>query len=222
MQHPIGIAYDEWNVWYRTRTGPAREHGLEEQYDLSDALAVALFLNIFIRHCRWVEMANIAQLVNVIAPIFTSPDGLFLQTIYHPLRLYADHIQAMALDPVVSSPMLELESHRAPATPSDRSWDVADLGPFPALDVSATRDADRHTLVVCVINRHPTEAIDATLDVVGGQARSTPRVWEVNGPSVSATNSFAEPDVVTVRERDGVTTPYAFPAHSLTVLEFRV
>ena len=68
--------------------------GVEERYNLSDALAVATYLNGFIRQCQVVRMANFAQLVNAIAPIFTNPHGLFLQTIYHPLRLYAEHTQA--------------------------------------------------------------------------------------------------------------------------------
>jgi alpha-N-arabinofuranosidase len=41
IAHPIGIAFDEWNVWYRARTPELRQAGIEEQYDLSDALAVA-------------------------------------------------------------------------------------------------------------------------------------------------------------------------------------
>src|SRR5207248_768190 len=54
IKHPIGIAFDEWGVWYRARSPETR---LEERYDLSDALAVATFLNVFIRHCRSVEIA---------------------------------------------------------------------------------------------------------------------------------------------------------------------
>jgi alpha-L-arabinofuranosidase len=60
---------------------------LEERYNLADALAVATFLNVFVRQCAVVRMANLAQLVNVIAPIVTSPQGLFRQTIFHPFRL---------------------------------------------------------------------------------------------------------------------------------------
>ncbi|HXW82599.1 MAG TPA: alpha-L-arabinofuranosidase C-terminal domain-containing protein, partial [Acidimicrobiales bacterium] len=60
------IAYDEWNVWFRTNGGT-----LAEVYNFSDALAVGLYLNIFVRNCAWVAMANLAQMVNVIAPIVT-------------------------------------------------------------------------------------------------------------------------------------------------------
>lgn len=51
-------------------------------------------------------------------------------------------------------------------------------------------------------------------------------VTEVNGPEVSATNSFAEPRLVDAREsrveRGGGRFDYEFPAHSITVLRFAV
>jgi alpha-N-arabinofuranosidase len=219
IRHPIGIAYDEWNVWYRTRTPDGRRGGLEEEYDLSDALAVACFLNVFVRHCRSVAMANMAQMVNVIAPVFTRSDGLFLQTIYHPLRLYAEHTQAVALEPLVSGPVLTLVPTRPVSTPSDREWDVADLGPFQALDVVATRDEERRTLTVAVTNRHPAEAIEASVEVAGADGWAAGRVYEVGGRSPADANSFAQPTRVAVTERSlEASEHYRFPPHSLTVL----
>ena len=41
---------------------------LEERYNLEDALVVATFLNSFLNHSHIVKIANMAQLVNVIAP----------------------------------------------------------------------------------------------------------------------------------------------------------
>ena len=67
---------------------------LEERYNLEDALVVATFLNSFINHAHIVKIANMAQLVNVIAPIFTSDKGMFLQTIYYPLQLFANNPSA--------------------------------------------------------------------------------------------------------------------------------
>jgi len=37
IDHPIHIAFDEWNVWYRTRSHEDRVGGVEERYNLSDA-----------------------------------------------------------------------------------------------------------------------------------------------------------------------------------------
>src|SRR5258707_6942232 len=147
IEHPISIAYDEWNVWNRQRSA---ESMLEEHYTLSDALAVSAYLNIFIRRSDAVKMANLAQLVNVIAPIVTSKEGLFLQTIYHPLRLYAEQMQEVVLGVHVESPEVILT--RANDL-SDWGQKIARLGPFQQLDVAATTNAGRNVLTLAVINR---------------------------------------------------------------------
>ncbi len=219
IKHPIGIAFDEWNVWYRTRDAAGRAGGLEEQYDLADALAVATFMNVFVRHCRSVEIANFAQMVNVIAPIFTRPDGMLLQTIYHPLRLYADHLQAVALDAFVESPTMDLPSEGV--EDRDRSWNIADLGPFAQLDVAATCDAAGAELCLTVVNRSRDQAISATIDVAG----RAPQGWTahvVDGPEPSSRNSFDQPNVVGVGERPLPAGDVTFAPHSLTVLRGRL
>ena len=48
--------------------GKFAPHLIEEEYNLEDALVVAGFLNSFIRHADVLKIANIAQIVNVIAP----------------------------------------------------------------------------------------------------------------------------------------------------------
>src|SRR5260370_28732617 len=148
IDHPIYVAYDEWNVWFRERSASS---GLEERYTLADALAVATFLNIFIRHCHTVRMANLAQLVNVIAPIFTNREGLFLQSIYHPMKLYAEHAQEFTLDVSVDSDTHDLREDKDKEV---ASWPhrIADLGPFKLLDVTATCDMNGHELMVAVVN----------------------------------------------------------------------
>jgi alpha-N-arabinofuranosidase len=218
IDHQIGIAYDEWNVWYRTRrTRELRNKGLEEQYDLADALAVATFLNIFVRHCRSVELANYAQMVNVIAPIFTRPGGMVLQTVYHPLRLYAEYTQAVALDAFVDSPALD---------PAGVSAEVRDLGPFQALDVAATGDGDGREVCISVVNRHRDQAITTRIDLHGRAFDGPFVVHEVNASDVSATNSFEQPGLVGVQSRQletaGDRVEHTFPAHSLTVIRGRL
>jgi alpha-N-arabinofuranosidase len=217
IEHPIGIAFDEWGVWYRAR---GHETRLEERYDLSDALAVATFLNVFIRHRRSVEIANYAQMVNVIAPIFTNPDGLFLQTIYHPLRLYAEHMQAVALDPLVESPKHDLTSEDPEGT--NRSWKVSDMGPFDLLDVTATCDQEDRELCIAVVNRSVDQAMPTGIEVLGRTLNGELTAHEVNGPGPSTINSFDQPDAVTVRTKtipaSGGRLEYTFPPHSLTLL----
>ncbi len=117
--HPIYIAFDEWNTWYRARSGTTEfeiaKTGLEEHYNFEDALATGMFLNSFIRHANIVKMANLAQLVNVIAPIFTSKQGMFLQTIYFPL----DGIRQTARESIAG---------RAGDEPDIQSWQPGAAG----------------------------------------------------------------------------------------------
>jgi alpha-L-arabinofuranosidase len=221
IKHPIDVAYDEWNIWFRER---AELSGLEERYTLADALAVATYLNIFIRHCRTVRMANLAQMVNVIAPIFTSKDGLFLQTIYYPLRLYAQYMHGIALD-------IHVESERYTLLPEKESstWPhrVADLGPFKLLDAAATYEETAKVLTLAVVNRDEERAHTATLQLVDVVAQiGSVEVYEVNGANPGVVNSFEQPQAVAVQERlldgQGHSFAYTFPAHSLTLLRLRV
>jgi alpha-L-arabinofuranosidase len=161
------IAYDEWNVWFRTSGG-----ALEERYTFPDALAVATYLNIFIRNCAWVTMANLAQLVNAIAPIVTSPAAAAPQPIYYPLLLHAAAALDLAADVHVTGPAVSPAGLDGTGRWQHR---IADLGPFTIVDAAATVSAGRHRLAVTLVNRNPADA--ESVDVVlrdlafGGEAR---------------------------------------------------
>ncbi|MBV8811260.1 MAG: hypothetical protein JO033_21540, partial [Acidobacteriaceae bacterium] len=200
------IAWDEWNVWYRAR-GEGKEKGrdiLEEHYNLEDALIVATFLNTFINNAQIIKIANLAQLVNVIAPIFTNDHGLFLQTIYYPLQLVASNSFGNALELFIEGPTYETQSNAA----------------VPYLDVSAAHD--QGTLVLNVVNRNLTEPVQATFELEDKQFTGTFQVSEVNGPDVKATNDFRSSPVKTVTksvEASGTRLRYSFPPHSFTMLK---
>jgi alpha-N-arabinofuranosidase len=219
VDRDVGIAYDEWNVWYRERGEGSQ---LEEQYTLADALAVATFLNIFVRTGPSLRIANLAQLVNVIAPIFTRPDGLFVQTIFHPLRLFAEHTQAVSLDPTV---VCDTISHTDPPA-GIRPHRVGNLGPFKLLDVAATRDADGHRVPLTVVNRSPDTAVSTTISAGGRLASSGAVVHVVDGPSPEASNSFARPHIVDVRTYsapvEGSEYQHTFPPHSFTCIRLTI
>jgi alpha-N-arabinofuranosidase len=218
IDHPIFIAYDEWNVWFRQREP---QSGLEEQYTLSDALAVAGYLNSFVRHCDVVKIANLAQLVNVIAPIFTNKEGLFYQTIYHPFRLFSEHMQGVSLDVFV-----DCDVYTLPAAQEQPPWSqrIAELGPFKLLDVTATWSAAENMLALAVVNRDIERAHTATIRLSEHTARSGGIAYEVNGSHPDAVNSFEHPHAVAVKEQRldlaGSSFDYTFPPHSFTLLRF--
>ncbi|MGH9107743.1 MAG: alpha-N-arabinofuranosidase [Acidimicrobiales bacterium] len=144
LERPPRIAYDEWNVWFRSMTG-----GLEERFVLQDALAVGTYLNVFVRNCSWVAMANLAQMVNAIAPIVTTPEAAVVQPIYYPVLLHAEgHLQT-AVDAFVGGPTVQAPDELRSRWPHR----VADLGPFTLVDAAATTDQGRSSLAVTLVNR---------------------------------------------------------------------
>lgn len=216
IRHPIYVAYDEWNVWFRENEAT---EGLEERYTLADALAVATYLHCFVRNSELVRIANQAQLVNVIAPIVTSADGLLLQSIYHPLRLFADHLGTVSLGVFVSCDHHELVE---PEAPNPWPYRVADRGPFNVLDVVATYNPQSAKLMLSVINRDPSSDVVADIQLAQSIHPQAAQVEVLNGPEVTSKNSFEAPDEVKVaiaeidKFRSGVA--HTFPAHSLTVI----
>jgi alpha-N-arabinofuranosidase len=149
------IAYDEWNVWYRTVPGghgpqDTSREDLAERYSHHDALAVATYLNIFVRNCASVRMANLAQMVNAIAPIVTTADAAAVQPIYYPFLLHARAALDAAADVHVDGPVISPE-----LPPGASRWPhrIADLGPFSLVDAAASVSADRGRIAVTLVNR---------------------------------------------------------------------
>jgi len=204
----IYIAWDEYNVWYRARGDSERGRRiLEERYNLEDALVIATFLNSFINHAHIVKIANMAQLVNVIAPMFTNEKGLFLQTIYYPLQLFANNSKGKSLELFVETPRYK----------SSRFDEVA------YIDSSAAWD--NGTLVVNLVNRHRDQPIETTIELQDKQFAGPVEIQEVNGPDIKAQNDFGSTTVrATPRsaKAEGRTLRCTLPPHSYTMLKTKL
>jgi alpha-L-arabinofuranosidase len=212
---PPRIAYDEWNVWYRTDDGM-----LAERYNFADALAVATYLNIFVRNCDWVRMANLAQLVNAIAPVVTTPDTAVTQPIYYPVLLHAQSALDIAADIHVAGPTVSpLGSGHHSRWPHR----VADLGPFSLVDAAATVSADRRKVALTLVNRNPDQPETAEIvlrDHAFDGAAEIRTLTAERDPS-----SRALPDVAGSHLAEGTETAHGtvltvtLPAQSFTVVQ---
>jgi len=218
---PIYIAWDEYNVWYRARTEESMQgtRALEEPYNLEDALVIAGFLNVFVRNADIVKMANMAQLVNVIAPIWAEKGGIYKQTIYYPLSLFANNVKGISLNVFVDCDTYDTEEFFIGlGETKTRQKNV------PYLDVSATYNQGE--MVLCVVNRNKDKAITTDILSQTGEFTETFKVFEVNGPDVKSMNSFDKENVKTVAKSDitakGSKLTYTFPAHSFTMIKGRI
>ncbi len=179
----VHLSFDEWNVWYKNHEADGKwqkaPHLLEEVYNLEDALVCAQYLNAFIRRADIVKVACIAQIVNVIAPLLTTKDGLLIQTNYYPFQLMAEHSNGRSLTPSLACPL----------------YHAGDRGETPILDVSATLN-DQNELAVFVVNRSQTESV--TLDIAFQDA-SIVRISGVDtlhGSDPKAANTWENPHLL--------------------------
>jgi alpha-N-arabinofuranosidase len=151
----LWLSFDEWNVWYRQRTGDAvnghrqeAPHLLEEIYNLEDALLVGGLVNSLLRNADRVKIACLAQLVNVIAPLMTNENGLFRQTIYYPYSWALQFARGRVLNVLVEAP----------------TYDVPEMDAVPYVDATATMNPDDGKTSFFILNRdlsksHPVEIV---------------------------------------------------------------
>lgn len=157
---PIGISVDEWNVWNQTRwnevdkprvfTGdwPVAPRLIEDDYTVTDAVVAGSLLITLLRRADRVSMANLAQLVNVIAPIRTEPDGpAWRQTTFFPFQLTAARATGRVVVPQISAGTI----------------DTARYGAVDAVDAVATIDGDELSLFVA--HRGLDTATEVELDL---------------------------------------------------------
>lgn len=246
LQRPA-IAFDEWNVWYRKQVNRREaskkfregEDLADEFYNLRDALCVGCVLNLFHRHADWVKMANMAQLVNVIAPIFATSKGSYYQPIYWPMKLYRNLHHNIALEircevetynvndaPEIIDPIEEFRTGKLSYYKKEQN--------VPYLDVSATCNEDKKKVTISVINRHHAEGIETLIDL-GNYQPSEGKVYTINGnesmgyallpDGKSIDDNKYNPDACKVTETTldtvGSKITYSFPAHSITLLELK-
>jgi len=213
----LWLSFDEWNVWYRARSGAAVDgnrqeapHLLEEVYNLEDALLVGGMINTLLRNSDRVKVACLAQLVNVIAPIMTNANGLFRQTIYYPYSWALQYARGHVLNVLVDSP----------------TYDVAGMDAAPYIDAAATVSPEDGKTTLFILNRDLSKARE--IEVVW-EDRPVTRVLTsqvLTGDDLKAVNGFEAPERVKPQPFDKPATSngrtkFEVPARSYTILQWQ-
>jgi alpha-N-arabinofuranosidase len=176
------LCFDEWNVWYKNMQkdgeGKFAPHLIEEIYNLEDALVVAGFFNSFIRHADVLKIANIAQIVNVIAPLQTRGDDLLLQTIFYPFEMFTKRREGIALRPSVVGPTYESKTY----------------GRVNYVDASAIVNSD--TLHVFVMNRSLNHVAPLRVTVADRAIGELENAELLTGADPKAANTFEQPHTI--------------------------
>ncbi|KAK9378059.1 glycoside hydrolase superfamily [Kockiozyma suomiensis] len=215
----VKICFDEWNVWDPDR---APGHlGAEEKYTLSDAIAVAAWGNLFIRQAPHVGMANIAQCVNVIAPVMTTGTDSFLQTIYHPFLLFCKYMRGESLNLHVEGPVYTGETGFSDHV-DYMAW-IKDIEPaLMLLDVSATKK-DGY-INIAVANRSLDEDLTTSI-VFEGDYQEIVTTYTVYHDDIAASNTIDNKEVVSIKEatcKFEDLKAYTFKKHSFVLLRVAI
>src|SRR5579864_8704562 len=210
----LWLSFDEWNVWYRARSGDAvnghrkeAAHLFEEIYDLEDALLVGGMLNTLMRNADRVKVACLAQLINVIAPIMTNENGLFRQTIYYPYAWALQYARGRVLNVLVEAP----------------TYDAKGLDAVPYVDAVATTEDGKTSLFI--LNRNLSKA--HAIEVVWEDQPQT-RVLDsqvLTGSDLKGVNGFDAPERVKPKSFDKPSTEngrtrFEVPPRSYTVIQW--
>jgi alpha-N-arabinofuranosidase len=210
------LSFDEWNVWYQhNMQGHPWETApriLEDHYSLLDGLVLGGMAITLLNHADRVKLACLAQLVNVIAPIFTEPGkGAYRQTIYWPFHDVSVFGRGTVLTPVIKTPQKTTKKY----------------GDVPAVIFSAVYDESSEEVTVFALNTDKKEEADTEFNLASfGKAEMFYRT-EMTGKNLSAKNSLETPDAVMsrpaplVQGENGIYMVRLAPA-SWNVLRFRV
>ena len=200
------LCFDEWNVWYKNREengeGQHAPHLIEEVYNLEDALVVAGFLNSFIRHADVMKVANLAQIVNVIAPIQTRGDEMLIQPIFYPFEMVSKRKKGTSLQPRILGPKYTGRTN----------------GEVPFIDSSAI--LDESLLHVFATNRSPNEDAVVTVDFARHQIKGLESAEILTGLDPKDANSYENPDLIKSHPFEKVDLQFGTACINLPPLSF--
>jgi alpha-N-arabinofuranosidase len=173
----IGLLVDEWGTWYDVEPG-TNPGFLYQQNTLRDALVTGINLNIFHNHCDRVQMANLAQVVNVLqAVVLTQGEHMLLTPTYHVMNMFKVHQDAelLAVD----------------FTNLDYSYNNETI---PQLSVSASMDAN-NKIHISLCNLNHNESTDLRCELRGASQTSVSGTI-LTDKVLNAHNSFEQPETI--------------------------
>src|SRR5690554_3387597 len=173
----VGLMVDEWGIW--TDVEPGTEPGfLFQQNSMRDALIAATTFDIFHRYADRVQMANIAQMVNVLqAMILTEGDKMILTPTYHVFKMYAGHQDATYIPAELKSEDYSFGGDVIPA-------------------ISGTASQKDGKVNVSLSNANPHKSIKVSVDLSSGKVKKVTNGTLLSASTFNAVNTFDKTDTV--------------------------
>jgi len=141
---------------------------------------VACMLITLMRHADRVKIACLAQLVNVIAPIFTKTGGgAFRQTIFYPFKEMSEHCTGSALKPIITC----------------GKYDCKDYTDVPFLEAVASFDEEKGEVALFCVNRSLDENMELDISLLDFDGYKPCAFESMDGYNVLDENTFGDEKV---------------------------
>jgi len=201
----LKICLDEWNVWNfqdikldslddlqtlttfemtsakRWETAPGI---LEEKYSLLDALVFGGLGITLLNNVDTVEIACLAQLINVIAPITTvRGGGVYTQTTYQPLIMLSKYGRGTTMKTIVDAPRYNCE-----------------FGELPVVWSAVIYNEEADEVRIFVLNCDQEEEVFFNIDLQGYGNKSVKKHFVLHGKDMEIRNTYEKPDNITMKE----------------------
>jgi alpha-N-arabinofuranosidase len=173
----IGLILDEWGVWHNVELG-TNPGFLYQQNTLRDALVAGITLNVLNQHCERVQMANLAQTINVLqALILTEADRMLLTPTYHVFDLYQVHQETALLESRVEN----------------QTSYILNGEQIPQVNMSASKD-DEGRVHLSLCNLDPKQAANLEVNLRGAGAIRQVSGQILTDEDMRAHNTFEQPE----------------------------
>jgi alpha-N-arabinofuranosidase len=183
---------DEWNIWLPPGDKAKSLH--QVAYTMRDSLYVGGIINTLFRNFKFVDIANLAQLVNVLPLIKTNDKTAIATAIYYPFVL-ASEMEDQVLETTIESPAFNS---------TEIGLNVQAHENVPYLDVSAAQSEDAETTTLLIINRHPEKRMQLRIEFSEKSKYQTISMKEIKASSPLSFNSFEHPADVRIHQRNFV------------------
>ena len=157
---------------------------LQEKYSLLDALVVGGLGITLLNNVDTVEIACLAQLINVIAPITTvRGGGVFKQAIYHPFHMLSKYGRGTTMKAVVEAPAYSCE-----------------FGELPIVEPAVVYNEEKDEVRVFVLNCSQDEDTEFEVELQGYGDKKLKQHLTLMGEDMEVRNTLEQPDNVVMRE----------------------
>ena len=179
----VVMAVDEWGIWVDNEPGSVIGF-LYQQNTMRSALCAVLMLHMFHRYADRIQIANLAQTINVLQSIILTEGEKMVKTpTYHVFDLMKEHQDATSL------------SHEWESEPTKLTKDL------PHVDISASEKDG--VLTISMINLSVDSKADVELELSGSKPSSASGRFISGVPT--AHNTFDNPNNVDTAALDGIT-----------------